>query len=700
MATYRKTLGTGLFLDIETYPGAGNVGGNYTPTTVNVYLRTSNGSVVANATKYGSLYIDGSKYDFSAVIGSLGNYSSKLLCTASKNVPHNTDGSKQLYVSCSFGIEINYSGSWLGTVSVDGSEWLATIPRASTPSVSGTLQLGSTITINTNRASGSFEHAIYYSWGSQITNKLIASAVGNNTTWTIPKDLANYIPNGTSGTLYIICETYNGGALIGTKTITKTINVPDTEEFRPSISEIALSEAQDGLFAKYEAYIQNQSKVYCTITANGAYSSTIKSYKAVINGTTYNEQSFTTDFLKLAGTNTISVTITDSRGRTATLTRDFEVSAYEGPSITKFIANRCTADGVLDDEGEFAKIEITATIPSLNNKNDYSYYFQYRDTDVDEYTLYDIELTETRTEDTIMIGGSFVIEADGDNSFDYMFAVADGFIPVNRLTGVETVFQLMNWNASGKGMAIGKVSEKDAFEVAMDMYDKFDTLITNGLAEYNWGSIDPNTTLSSLCITETNTPNENGFYFIMTFFYAEKSVEARRTQIAIPYIYDINQNKKEVFIRQYVDGSWNEWVELAKKIENYIVATISSSQKATGNARILLDTISEQSGTKLSLVSGAIKIGEGISKVRVSASFFIDNWVAGGSYGWGKIRKNGSNVAGMINSSSAGHMSTPISTTIVSVKSGDVIEMVFEGPAESTARAGRSNTWLCVEVIE
>lgn len=148
------------------------------------------------------------------------------------------------------------------------------------------------------------------------------------------------------------------------------------------------------------------------------------------------------------------------------------------------------------------------------------------------------------------------------------------------------------------------------------------------------------------------------------------------------------------------DGSdIRDYIERYMK-PNYMVATISSSQKATGNARILLDTISEQSGTKLSLKSGAIEIGEGVSKVRISASIFVDNWVAGGSYGWGKIRKNGSNVAGTINSSSAGHMSTPISTTIISVKSGDLLEIVFEGPAESTARAGRTNTWLCVEVIE
>ena len=171
----------------------------------------------------------------------------------------------------------------------------------------------------------------------------------------------------------------------------------------------------------------------------------------------------------------------------------------------------------------------------------------------------------------------------------------------------------------------------------------------------------------------------------------------------------LNGNNNDKYITPYLlhkklsdytpGGSGGGGGETANSFDT-MVATISSSQKATGNARILLDTISEQSGTKLSLKSGAIEIGEGVSKVRVSASFFIDNWIAGASYGWGKIRKNGSNVAGTINSSSAAHISTPVATTIVSVQSGDLFEIVFEGPAESTARAGRSNTWLCVEVIE
>lgn len=537
-----------------------NILTNSSPTTVIVQAWRTNTGYETWGSGYCYVNINGSPYSQKITTSQKLTYLSYTeIFRRTIDIPHNDDGSKTLWISSYIEHDVITSES-------QGFEVvLTTIPRASTPSITGDLLLGSEITIDTNRVSDNFKHCLYFSWGSQISNKFIEGEVDGSTTWTIPKDLADHIPNGTSGTLFIICETYKDGSLIGTKTINATVEVPNTEEFNPIISEIALSEAIDGLFAKYEAYIQNQSKAYCTIAADGAYSSQIASYKAVVNGTIYNEKDFTTDFLKLAGTNSVAVTVTDTRGRTATLTREFEVSAYDGPTITKFIANRCTADGVFDDEGEFAKIDITATIPSLNNKNDYSYYFQYRDTDVDEYTSYHIELIETRTDETITISGSFIIEADGNNAFDYMFAVADGFIPRNKLTGIDTVFQLMNFNSSGRGMAIGKVSEKEnALEINMPIYDQFGQLIPNGFAEYKTGDvdIDPNTTLSHLILTETNTPNENGFYYIMTLFYASKDINNSRTQIAFPYIYDIGQNKREIFIRQNVNGTWNEWTQI------------------------------------------------------------------------------------------------------------------------------------------
>jgi hypothetical protein len=137
-----------------------------------------------------------------------------------------------------------------------------------------------------------------------------------------------------------------------------------------------------------------------------------------------------------------------------------------------------------------------------------------------------------------------------------------------------------------------------------------------------------------------------------------------------------------------------------EKIEpNYIIATISSNTTTISNNRIVFDTTSDKSGTGLSLKSGAITIEKGVSKVRVGGSLFIENWAGGSNYAWAKIRKNNSNIAGTINSSSSSFMSTPIPETIISVTNGDVIDMVLEGP-QTTLRSGRANSWMFVEVVE
>lgn len=544
-----------------------NIANNTTTISMRLYAERTKGSAQYNSsgTAFWNLSGTGNNYaNFNWAASSLELY----LGSSSVVIVHNNDGTAGALVS-GYWYTGRTGSSYIPTeLSVSGGIDIPTIPRASVPSCitfPNTTQhignLGDTITIFMNRASGNFTHNVYCVWGNKTIT--VGMGVADQVAFTIPKDFADNVPNTDSGIGAIWVDTFSGGTMIGTKTVTFTASVPNTDEFRPSISKLELSETIESIYEQFGAYIQNQSRLHYTVTANGAYSSSIKTYKVVVNGATYNTKTDITDVLKLSGTNSIVVTVTDSRGRTDEVTDTFEVLAYAGPTITKFIANRCTEDGTLDDEGDFAKIEITATIPNLNDKNEYSYYFQYRDTDNDEFTLQDIELTEIKTETEITLSGNFVVEANGDDSFDYMFTLQDYFIPRNKLTGIDTVFQLMNWNANGRGMAIGKVSEKDALEIAMDMYDKFGQLINNGIAEQ--GTIDADTTLSHLCITNINTP-EDSLCYVMTMFNAEKTETTNRSQIAMQYIEDITARQdRNMYSRHCVNGTWSDWVKVGNE---------------------------------------------------------------------------------------------------------------------------------------
>jgi hypothetical protein len=149
----------------------------------------------------------------------------------------------------------------------------------------------------------------------------------------------------------------------------------------------------------------------------------------------------------------------------------------------------------------------------------------------------------------------------------------------------------------------------------------------------------------------------------------------------------------------------NNFNELKEKIEklNYIVATISNKVTATGMGVITLDKVSDKEGEKLKLENGGIKIGSGVSKIRVSGSVFVNISTQSAGYLWTQIRKNGASkcssltpvVAGM------GFVSASVPSMIIDVVENDVIDLMgdFAGPS-GEIRNNAENTWLLVEVIK
>ena len=138
---------------------------------------------------------------------------------------------------------------------------------------------------------------------------------------------------------------------------------------------------------------------------------------------------------------------------------------------------------------------------------------------------------------------------------------------------------------------------------------------------------------------------------------------------------------------------------LAEK--NYIVATITNEQALSSNYVLTLDEIVESYGDKLTLSKGKILIGKGISKIKVSGSIFV-NFPTSAGYVWGAIRKGETKMASNITTITNGtsYLSTSIPPNIFSVVEGDTIDLLGDSTCGGSARTGKANTWLCVEVIE
>ena len=435
--------------------------------------REKTGSTTNKASTPWSITIGGTKksgttsFKISSV--SAGEYITK--GSASKTISHNSDGSCS---AVSISATIDISGTTLGTGSVSTSVTTSTIPRASQPTISASsVTMGSSVTIYTNRVSSSFTHSIYFSFGG-ISWRTISSGVGTSISWTPPVDLASQIPNGVSGTCTIHCETYNNGTYIGAKTTTLTLTVPSS--VAPSISSISVSAGNSVVPASWGMYLQGKSQLKVVTNASGSYGSSITSYKVTgIDNNTYWSSNFTSGVLQISGTRTITVTVTDSRGRTATKTTTYTCVAYSNPSITTATVVRCNSDGTENEEGEYVKYSFSASVSAVSNKNTYSYKLGYKKNTDSSYTYITISNSAyTLSKSNVVISG---VTFSVDNSYDFQFYVGDYFTSSSMVKSIGTGFTLMDFRSTGKGMAIGKVSEKDALEINMDMYDKNGGLI-------------------------------------------------------------------------------------------------------------------------------------------------------------------------------------------------------------------------------
>ena len=450
--TITKAIRTGYQMKIVWTVGSQSVANNTSSVTVKVQLVSTGASYTINssASKSGSLTINGTKYTFSFSAALSGNQT-KTLFTKTVTVAHNADGSKACAFASTIGIKVTLGGTYYGDVTATGSGTFDTIPRATTPTLSASsVNMGSSITVNMPRASSAFTHTLTYKFGNATGT--IGSGLGTSKAWEVPLSLASQIPSGTSGTCTITCKTYNGSTLIGTKTVSFKANVPASVV--PTISAVSMAETVSGLAAQFGAFVQGKSKVKISITAAGAYGSTIKTYKTNVDGKDYSGAAPTTGTLS-SGNKTVTITVTDSRGRTAKATRTLSVVAYTAPTIPILTAVRALQDGKDNYEGQHGKIALSFSVASVGGKNTSRYTLEYKAKSATSWTALQAGTGFTLSDTIITEDALFSV----DSAFDIRLSVTDYFTTVRKTAEIPTAFTLLDFNASGRGLAFGKVSE-------------------------------------------------------------------------------------------------------------------------------------------------------------------------------------------------------------------------------------------------
>ena len=447
-----------------------SVANNTTTISWNMQLISGNGALYKGDRTW-TVKIDGKTYTGKVNI-SLDKNSTQTLASGTATITHNSDGTKTFVYSFSQQFELTLNnGSYMGTYSGSGSDILATIARASQPSLvtypnstANVGEFGQEFSIHMNTASQSFTHTVRYEYGNRTGT--IATGVVNGTTWEVPLVFMNDIPNATSASGRIYVDTYSGSTKIGTKYTGFTVTVPTS--VKPSCTFKAVDATT--IVNTYGSLVKGLSKLAITVTAQTAYSSPIVSYTIKANGQTQsgeNLTSWTSDYLKTAGKNSIDVTVKDGRGRSYTQHYEFTALDYTPPKVSALSVRRCDADGTANDRGDHVKATFSASVSSMSNKNTATYKLKYKKSNATSYTP--ITLDDLANNYSVS-NYSYIFAADGSSSYDVEVTATDRHYEALRNTSASTAFTLMNFNPYGNGLGIGQVSEKqNTLQIGLDV---------------------------------------------------------------------------------------------------------------------------------------------------------------------------------------------------------------------------------------
>lgn len=382
-------------------------------------------------------------YDFSGYqINKFGDYT--------YTITHNNNGTKSVAIQGAF----TTRSSYISGGNVSGTVALPTIARATVPIVS-TAVMGQQTTITLEPASESFTHTLRWIFGTSSGN-ITGQTAERTIQYVFPDNLAAEVPNSSIGTLQIICDTYQGDTLIGSRTISIALSVP--LDMTPTGS-VTITE-QNNQAVTLGFFVQHISTLLIQTTATGVYGSTIASISTVIAGNVYEGAEVTAADINAFGQVEVVTTITDSRQRQKVVTTTIYVEAYEYPQISTYRVVRCTADGTESRTGAYAKVEFSGSISALQQLNANTYKIEYKKVSASSYT------TVTGTPGYTAVISEILSDIDTASAYDFTLSLMDSFGSTERSTQVAVASVIMNLRPDGLGIAFGKVSEKAGMEIA------------------------------------------------------------------------------------------------------------------------------------------------------------------------------------------------------------------------------------------
>lgn len=290
---------------------------------------------------------------------------------------------------------------------------------------------------------------------------------GTHTATISPSQMSSYMADVASMQVSIQVVAYSSAGdcvALGDDNSATYLDMPSSAV--PTISSVTTSDTE-GYLSEYGVYVQYWSALRIVIEASGIYGSTVTDITASIDGASAGGTSTTKDLgvLTVSGSRTLTIKVTDSRGRTSTTTRTLTVGAYTAPTIGSFVAQRW-ADGAEDDSSDTVRLTTSGSLCTINGHAlTGTATFRGRKNEVG---------TDFSVIDSSSLAGAFslyrdVTGQDVESSYVYELTVTDSFGSSVTVTAqVGTSRPIMDFHVGGEAMGMWTTAREAKYQDGTD----------------------------------------------------------------------------------------------------------------------------------------------------------------------------------------------------------------------------------------
>lgn len=438
--------------------------------------------------------------------GTYSNYNKgdHTIATGTLSISHNTDGTKSFTISAFTGwlySDHDYSAS-------AQSYSLTQIPRKATITSAPNFNDNDNPTIYYSNPLGFYVAEL--SACISLTGSLAdvayrdISKTGNSYTFNLTDAERAVLRNATTGNppkrsvLFVVRTKLTSGSSYVTHTATKEFTVQETSVSKP-VDSIAVSPVSSLPSQFNGLYVQGKTKAAVAHTASFKYSAAAAAYSTSIDGKTYSDASFTSDYINTAGAISVKGSVTDSRGfksaETENSTKTINVLPYSKPyvaplnGLSDIVCTRCTSDGTISPSGTYLKVRCSRKYAGVNGINKCLLQLRYKTDSASSYGDWITLIAKTDTADSfdgIVSGIGLNISTVYNIQIEAVDDIGETSVPVNFSIPTDVV--PLHLGEGGKNVGIGRYANMESSErvdVAWDSYFEKGVSVSGNIAFEN-----------------------------------------------------------------------------------------------------------------------------------------------------------------------------------------------------------------------